>query len=768
MVGPVRHQFVLFGSSIVEFSFGGGGWGATLADLYSRQADILLRGYAGWNSRRALQVLEQVFPKDAAVQPSLVIVYFGGNDSMEPNPRGLGQHVPLPEYVENMRKIAIHLKSLSEKTRIIFLTAPPVNEDHMRERLECLGLKLNRTNESCRVYSEACVELCNEMGIKAINMWTAIQKGKDWRTTCFTDGVHLSAEGSKIVVKEILKVLKEANWEPSLHYMSLLPEFGEDSPYDPISADGMTTSREFVPSHQCLDAAQLFLCPSQVVFEPNADAPSKGPHDYPSRAVIRLVQTNPMGLAILSPWAWSAQPDGNFAYTPVLIKTEIPSINKQSDVPYLGERYDLPSHAELSALWSLEKADSFHEGWICFMRLLSKLGSYSHSTASLIWCLITSTNYWRYLMGHIVLSEKRDRQIDMATFLHFLYMKPSEEGREGLFGSVVTFESEVHSIWTNEDPPIAIPVNKSPFLKKCKRFIPIRAKEKKKQTNLVLGVKDSSIVRTDTALVSLIVDSLMTRHNCSILKGLSFEEINLDTEQCALKADNAYKKKAEKICIILKHATVEVTNRAKQLEKKWFESNLKLVERGKELEALRLDFTKIEWATPGPSDEDDCSDAEEISSSEDELNEKPKTSRKSLSLTIQPTTPDPDLAASLDLNKTILEDSFDEAMCLIRIYLVRTPNGYRTRRTISLPDGCPYSCKAISPQSGDIHNSVRVFPSEVELFRIQLLSVLKHLARHKISHSVLSKTNLGVIIFGNALLTQLGHSLKGAKTKRYA
>lgn len=50
--------------------------------------------------------------KDAAVQPSLVIVYFGGNDSMRPHPSGLGPHVPLSEYVENMRKIALHLKVL--------------------------------------------------------------------------------------------------------------------------------------------------------------------------------------------------------------------------------------------------------------------------------------------------------------------------------------------------------------------------------------------------------------------------------------------------------------------------------------------------------------------------------------------------------------------------------------------------------------------------------------------------------------------------------
>jgi hypothetical protein len=36
-------------------------------------------------------------------------VYFGGNDCIRPHPSGLGPHVPLEEYIENMRKIAIHI-----------------------------------------------------------------------------------------------------------------------------------------------------------------------------------------------------------------------------------------------------------------------------------------------------------------------------------------------------------------------------------------------------------------------------------------------------------------------------------------------------------------------------------------------------------------------------------------------------------------------------------------------------------------------------------
>lgn len=42
------------------------------------------------------------------------------------------------------------------------------------------------------------------------------------------DGIHFSSKGSKIVVEEILRVLKEADWEPNLYWKSMPTEFGED------------------------------------------------------------------------------------------------------------------------------------------------------------------------------------------------------------------------------------------------------------------------------------------------------------------------------------------------------------------------------------------------------------------------------------------------------------------------------------------------------------------------------------------------------------
>ena len=57
-----RPEFVLLGDSLTQFSFGSGGWGARLADTYSRYADVTLRGFSGYTSRWIQHVLPALFP----------------------------------------------------------------------------------------------------------------------------------------------------------------------------------------------------------------------------------------------------------------------------------------------------------------------------------------------------------------------------------------------------------------------------------------------------------------------------------------------------------------------------------------------------------------------------------------------------------------------------------------------------------------------------------------------------------------------------------
>ena len=80
----LRPQFHLFGDSLTQKSFSVGGWGARLANSYQRKADVLNRGYNGYNSRWALYLLQKAFPDQAPV-PSLVTVFFGANDAALPD-----------------------------------------------------------------------------------------------------------------------------------------------------------------------------------------------------------------------------------------------------------------------------------------------------------------------------------------------------------------------------------------------------------------------------------------------------------------------------------------------------------------------------------------------------------------------------------------------------------------------------------------------------------------------------------------------------------
>ncbi|PUZ56510.1 hypothetical protein GQ55_5G318200 [Panicum hallii var. hallii] len=80
-LGLVRPRVVLFGDSITEQSFRPGGWGAALADTYSRKADVVVRGYGGYNTRWALFLMHHIFPLDGIAPPLATTIFFGANDA---------------------------------------------------------------------------------------------------------------------------------------------------------------------------------------------------------------------------------------------------------------------------------------------------------------------------------------------------------------------------------------------------------------------------------------------------------------------------------------------------------------------------------------------------------------------------------------------------------------------------------------------------------------------------------------------------------------
>ncbi|GJN13013.1 hypothetical protein PR202_ga31346 [Eleusine coracana subsp. coracana] len=107
----VRPRLVLFGDSITEQSFRPRGWGAALANTYSRKADVVVRGYGGYNTRWALFLIHHIFPLADIARPLATTIFFGANDAALLGRTSERQHVPVSEYKDNLKMIVNHLKS---------------------------------------------------------------------------------------------------------------------------------------------------------------------------------------------------------------------------------------------------------------------------------------------------------------------------------------------------------------------------------------------------------------------------------------------------------------------------------------------------------------------------------------------------------------------------------------------------------------------------------------------------------------------------------
>lgn len=211
----MRPQIVLFGDSITEQSFRPGGWGAALAYNYSRKADVVLRGYGGYNTRLALFLLHHIFPLGSTNPPLVGTVFFGANDAALLGRTSEKQHVPVEEYKENLRRIVHHLKSCSPSMLVVLITPPPIDENGRREYARSIygekTMKLpERTNEMTGIYAKQCLELAAELSLPSINLWSKMQGTDGWQTKFLSDGLHLTKEGNEVLHGEVVRVFNGA------------------------------------------------------------------------------------------------------------------------------------------------------------------------------------------------------------------------------------------------------------------------------------------------------------------------------------------------------------------------------------------------------------------------------------------------------------------------------------------------------------------------------------------------------------------------------
>ncbi|PWY68615.1 GDSL Lipase/Acylhydrolase family protein [Aspergillus heteromorphus CBS 117.55] len=222
-------QFFLFGDSITEYSCGqdmGFGFHPALQNAYSRRLDVVNRGLAGYNSLHAIKVFPKCFPTTEQANVRLMTIWFGANDSSLP---GFAQHVPKETYKQNLKRIIQHPLTIAQNPRIMIITPPPINEYQLAGFDAMKGNPHpTRTAAHAKEYVEAAREVGAELGVPVADVWSAFMATVEWRegqplvgsrdlpshekfATLFTDGLHLAANGYRIVFDVIMKTVRE-NW----------------------------------------------------------------------------------------------------------------------------------------------------------------------------------------------------------------------------------------------------------------------------------------------------------------------------------------------------------------------------------------------------------------------------------------------------------------------------------------------------------------------------------------------------------------------------
>ena len=196
-----RPRFLLFGDSITQFSIRPllHGFDTMLEAAYSRRVDVINRGLAGYTTRTGLGMLPHIIDEWKDHKPSLMIVFFGANDAILPTtPRFKALHVPLAEYVKNLKKIVQMSQTGFPEIKIVLVVPPPVDETRRHWR----------HNNVTSTYAKACMDTAKELGLMGIDTFSIFQKQPNWHRLLL-DGLHFSLEGHELMYRVLQQHIVE-------------------------------------------------------------------------------------------------------------------------------------------------------------------------------------------------------------------------------------------------------------------------------------------------------------------------------------------------------------------------------------------------------------------------------------------------------------------------------------------------------------------------------------------------------------------------------
>ncbi|QSZ29989.1 hypothetical protein DSL72_004507 [Monilinia vaccinii-corymbosi] len=235
MAGKRYPQFILLGDSLVQFSShlrDGFSFTAGLEEHCSRRLQVINHGLSGYNTDNALAIHQHLVPDPTAATVSYLLILFGANDAcLSDSPTG--QHVSLENYKKNTEALLDRWSTIAQHPTILLVTPPPINEIQLEEQDRQRGYgSLTRRQENTAKYAAVIRQIATEWkdrNVVLVDLWRAMmdkavqlspdnvidietigtKRARDDKSmrALLTDGLHLSSEGYKVLLNEVIPLV---------------------------------------------------------------------------------------------------------------------------------------------------------------------------------------------------------------------------------------------------------------------------------------------------------------------------------------------------------------------------------------------------------------------------------------------------------------------------------------------------------------------------------------------------------------------------------
>lgn len=230
-----RLQIVCLGDSLTQRGSEPEGWVTLLTHWYSRKADVLNRGYSGYNTNHALALMKThiargIWPTPVAAASAtaapaaaavpfedarsyLVTLFFGANDSCLPGSISDAQSVGLAQYRSNLALMVQLLKGAdgTQNPRVHVVIIGPPQCDSLtwglvsQQRHKLAAPPVTRDNTHTKLYSEAARSVSEQFRVPFVHTYSFTS---NWNQS-LCDGLHFTPRSNHKLFSVLQLVIKQ-------------------------------------------------------------------------------------------------------------------------------------------------------------------------------------------------------------------------------------------------------------------------------------------------------------------------------------------------------------------------------------------------------------------------------------------------------------------------------------------------------------------------------------------------------------------------------